>query len=91
MGDNAFFSFRLYVLIPTVAPVLLIRSVLEVTPWQVLLMLDQKSDDFTHLASQLLNDQRCSKSEVPQLTEEEVLTLIELIESTVGLTISRGA
>jgi len=54
--------------------------------WQALLTLDRKSDDFTHLAKRLLSDQRHRKSEVSQLTEEEALKLIELVEPAVGLT-----
>ena len=45
--------------------------------------LDHKSDDFTHLARRLLNDQRRRKSEVSRFTDEEALELIELIEPTV--------
>ena len=45
--------------------------------------LNNKSDDFTHLAIRLLSDQRNRKTEVSQFSEEEALELIELIEQTV--------
>ena len=45
--------------------------------------LNQKSEDFTHLAIRLLSDQRNRKTEVSQFSEKEALRLIELIEQTV--------
>ena len=53
--------------------------------WQTLLALDRKSDDFTRSAKKLLGDQRDRKLEVPQLSEDETIKLIELIEPVVGL------
>lgn len=57
----------------------------ELPPWQTLLTLDKKSDDFTHLARRILSDQRHRKSEVSQFTKEQALNLVELIDSAVGL------
>jgi len=53
--------------------------------WQTLLTVDQKSDDFMHLAKRLLDDQRHRKFEVSQFSEDEALKLIELMEQAVGL------
>lgn len=47
--------------------------------------LDPASHDFTHLARQLLDDQRQRRPEASQFTEEEALKLIELIEPAVCL------
>ena len=47
--------------------------------------LDRKTDDFVRLARRLLSDQRHRKFEV-QLTEDEALKFIELIEPTVSPT-----
>ena len=57
----------------------------EKSSWQTILTLDPKSDGFTHLARQLLSDQRTQKTGAPQLSEEEALEVIEFIEQTVCL------
>ena len=61
------------------------RLVSENVSWQAILTLDRKSDDFTHLARQLLSDQRTRKAGAPKLPEEEALKVIELIEQAVCL------
>lgn len=55
--------------------------------WQDLLTLDRNSDAFTRLAKRLLSDQRHRKFEVSQLTDDEALKLIELMEPAVGFTL----
>ena len=67
----------------TATPTSLTRPASGTISWQTLMTLDHKSDDFTHLARRLLNDQRRGKSEVSRFTDEEGLKLIELIEPTV--------
>jgi len=55
--------------------------------WQALLKLNRKSDAFTRLAKRILSDRRDRKFDVSQLTDDEAIKLIELMEPTVGLTL----
>ena len=58
----------------------------QMVTWQTLLTLSRKSDDFTHLAKQLLSHQRYRKFDASSFPEDEALKLIELMEPAVGLT-----